>query len=154
MLRRTITTITLGATLAVPIAVAPIIAAAQTNTCANPTMIIQSGTLDWGVKHSWRSYIKGRIAQGDLTTSGEVGTNSAKITSIGAGRGFERAVLGPNPGGDFRRHLGAGPGRWHPAITRQLRHAPRAHGKSTPKPSQFPAPPIRLAYGHATKTNT
>ena len=152
MLRR-ITTITLSAPLAVLVAVASIIATVQANTCANPTMIIQSGTLDWGVKHSWRSYIKGRIAQGDWTTSGEVGTNRAKITSIGAGRGFERAVLGPNPGGDFRRHRGTGPGRRHPAITRQLRHAPRAHGKSAPKPSQFPAPPIRLAYGHATKTN-
>ena len=153
MLRR-ITTITLSATLVAPVAVAPITATVQANTCANPTMIIQSGTLDWGMKHSWRSYIKGRIAQGDLTTSGEVGTNSAKTTSTGAGRGFERAVLEPNPGGDFRRHRGAGPGRWHPAITRQLRHAPRTHGKSAPKPSQFPAPPIRLAYGHATKTNT
>ena len=153
MLRR-ITTITLSAPLAVLVAVASIIATVQANTCANPTMSIQSGTLDWGVKYSWRFYTKGRIAQGDWTTSGEVGTNSAKTTSTGAGRGFERAVLGPNLGGDFRRHRGAGPGRRHPAITRQLRHAPRPHGESSPKPSQFPAPPIRLAYGHATKTNT
>ena len=53
-------------------------------------MTIQSGTLNWGMKHSWRFYTKGRIAQGDWTTSGEVGTNSAKTTSTGAGRGFER----------------------------------------------------------------
>lgn len=81
MLRRIITMITLNATLVAPIAVAPIIAAAQTNTCANPTMSIQSGTLNWGVKHSWRSYIKGRIAQGDWTTSGEVGTNGKAPTA-------------------------------------------------------------------------
>ena len=53
-------------------------------------MTIQSGTLNWGMKHSWRFYTKGRIAQGDWTTSGEVGTNSANTTSPGAGRGFER----------------------------------------------------------------
>ena len=149
-----ITTITLSATLVAPVAVVPIIATAQTNTCANPTMTIQSDILNWAVKHSWRSYFKGRIAQGDWTTSGEVGTNSAKTTSTGAVCRFERAVLEPNLGGDFRRHRGVGPGRRHLAITGQLRHAPRPHGESSPKPSQFPAPPIRLAYGHATKTNT
>ena len=89
MLRR-ITTITLSAMLVAPVAVAPITATAQTNTCVNPAMTIQSGTLNWGMKHTWRFYTKGRIAQGDWTTSGEVSTNSAKTTSTGAGRGFER----------------------------------------------------------------
>ena len=119
-----ITTITLSATLVAPVAVVPIIATAQTNTCANPTMTIQSDILNWAVKHSWRSYFKGRIAQGDWTTSGEVGTNSAKTTSTGAVCRFERAVLEPNPGGNFRRHRGAGFGWRHPAITGQFRHAP------------------------------
>ena len=81
MLRRIITTITLGATLAVPVAITPITATAQTNTCANPAMTIQSGTLNWGVKHSWRSYIKGLIAQGDWTTSGEVDANGKEPTA-------------------------------------------------------------------------
>lgn len=81
MLRRIITTITLGATLTVPVAITPIAVTAQTNTCANPTMTIQSGTLNWGVKHSWRSYIKGRIAQGDWITSGEIGTNGKEPTA-------------------------------------------------------------------------
>jgi len=49
MLRR-ITTITLSATLVAPVAIVPIIATAQTNTCANPTMTIQSGTLNWGIE--------------------------------------------------------------------------------------------------------
>lgn len=93
MLRR-ITTITLSAPLAVLVAVASIIATAQTNTCVNPAMTIQSGTLNWAVKHSWRSYIKGRIAQGDWTTSGEVGTNSAKTTSTGVSHEFERGRPG------------------------------------------------------------
>ena len=41
MLRR-ITTITLSATLVAPVAIVPIIATAQTNTCANPTMTTRS----------------------------------------------------------------------------------------------------------------
>ena len=41
--------------------------AAEAESCT-----IESGTINWGVKHSWRSYIKGRIAKGDWETTGTV----------------------------------------------------------------------------------
>lgn len=42
---------------------------------AEETCTIESGSLNWGIKHSWRSYIKGPIAQGDWTTTGSVQEN-------------------------------------------------------------------------------
>lgn len=39
---------------------------------AEETCTIESGSLNWGIKHSWRAYIKGFIAQGDWTTTGQV----------------------------------------------------------------------------------
>ena len=44
--------------------------AAEAESCT-----IESGTFNWGIKHSWRSYIKGRIANGDWETTGTVKEN-------------------------------------------------------------------------------
>lgn len=41
---------------------------------AEETCTIESGSLNWGIKHSWRSYIKG-FAHGDWTTDGTVTEN-------------------------------------------------------------------------------
>lgn len=45
--------------------------------CENPGVEIVDGTLNWGIKQSYRSYIRGRIANGAWTTSGNVTDNGA-----------------------------------------------------------------------------
>lgn len=53
---------------------------------AEETCTIESGSLNWGIKHSWREYIKTGFAAGDWTTSGPVtqtGDPSAKDFSFG-----------------------------------------------------------------------
>ncbi len=55
----------------------PVTAVAQENTCKNPTVTIESGSLNWGIKQSWRKYVSGKIAKGDWTTTGPV-TNNGK----------------------------------------------------------------------------
>ena len=39
---------------------------------AEETCTIESGSLNWGIKHSWRSYLKSGFAAGDWSTSGPV----------------------------------------------------------------------------------
>jgi Htaa len=57
--RRATTTLTLTAALALPAAA----------TAAPPTIPLTSGTADWGVKQSFRNYIVGPIAKGEITTA-------------------------------------------------------------------------------------
>ncbi|QMV84595.1 HtaA domain-containing protein [Corynebacterium hindlerae] len=54
-------------------------ATAAENTCANPSFDVESGTIDWGIKQTWRNYIDGPIANGAWTVSGmtEHGTDKA-----------------------------------------------------------------------------
>lgn len=61
------TTLTLAAVAAAALAV-PVGAATQANAAADATA--SDGTLTWGVKQSFRSYIAGPIASGEITTSG------------------------------------------------------------------------------------
>ncbi len=63
--------------LAGSLAVVPAVSAeptepAEPQTCKNPGVEIVSGTVDWGVKTSWRSYITGNIAKGQWTIGGAV----------------------------------------------------------------------------------
>lgn len=39
---------------------------------AEETCTIESGSLNWGIKYSWRSYLKTGFAAGDWSTSGPV----------------------------------------------------------------------------------
>lgn len=52
-------------TLAIPV-VSPVTAEAQ--TCADGRIGAVGGTWDWGIRESWRSYIRGNVAKGDWTT--------------------------------------------------------------------------------------
>ncbi|WP_053083616.1 HtaA domain-containing protein [Corynebacterium propinquum] len=47
------------------------------DTCQNPGVEIVDGTLNWGIKESFRNYINGRIANGSWTTAGAVTQSSA-----------------------------------------------------------------------------
>ncbi|MDO4928865.1 MAG: HtaA domain-containing protein [Corynebacterium sp.] len=49
--------------------------------CENPGIEIVDGTLNWGIKHSYRSYIRGRIANGAWSTTGNVTDNGADPSS-------------------------------------------------------------------------
>ena len=76
MARRLIAGLGITVSLAVGAATLnPATITAQENTCQNPTVTIESGSLNWGIKQSWRNYISGRIAQGTWTTSGAVADN-------------------------------------------------------------------------------
>ncbi|MCS4531443.1 HtaA domain-containing protein [Corynebacterium sp. ES2794-CONJ1] len=46
-------------------------------SCANPGWSITGGTLAWGIKTSWRSYITGTIAKGDWSTTDNVTDNGS-----------------------------------------------------------------------------
>ncbi|TYR20346.1 hypothetical protein FYJ87_05105 [Corynebacterium urealyticum] len=65
MLKRILVTAIAATAITVPQA-----SAAEAETCT-----IESGSFDWGVKQSWRKYIKGRIAQGTWETAGSVAEN-------------------------------------------------------------------------------
>ncbi|MDK8791516.1 HtaA domain-containing protein [Corynebacterium sp. MSK039] len=65
MLKRILVTAIAATAITVPQA-----SAAEAETCT-----IESGSFDWGVKQSWRKYIKGRIAQGTWETAGPVNEN-------------------------------------------------------------------------------
>ena len=60
-------------------------ASADEGTC---TTVLESGTLKWGLKSSFRKYIKGRIANGTWTTSGNV-TESGNATGADFTFNFE-----------------------------------------------------------------
>ncbi|QQU86187.1 HtaA domain-containing protein [Corynebacterium propinquum] len=45
-------------------------------TCQNPGVKIVDGTLDWGIKESFRNYINGRIAHGFWTAEGAIKQDS------------------------------------------------------------------------------
>lgn len=63
-----------AATLTVPFA-QPAGAAEPAQPAEKCSVTIESGTLDWGVKQSFRNYISGRIANGQWTTTGVVTEN-------------------------------------------------------------------------------
>ena len=65
MLKRILVTAIAATAITVPQA-----SAAEAETCT-----IESGSFDWGVKQSWRKYIKGRIAQVTWETAGPVNEN-------------------------------------------------------------------------------
>ncbi|TYR18619.1 hypothetical protein FYJ88_07495 [Corynebacterium urealyticum] len=65
MLKRILVTAIAATAITVPQA-----SAAEAETCT-----IESGSFDWGVKQSWRKYIKGRIAHGTWETAGPVAEN-------------------------------------------------------------------------------
>ena len=46
------------------------------NVCQNPGVEIVDGTFNWGIKHSYRNYINGRIARGEWKTEGAVTQDS------------------------------------------------------------------------------
>lgn len=73
----TASALSLGASLLTPVAAI----AEEAGVCQQPGLEIQSGSLNWGIKKSWRSYIKGRIAAGQWTTSGAVEGNGQPETS-------------------------------------------------------------------------
>ena len=73
----TASALSLGASLLTPVAAI----AEEAGVCQQPGLEIQSGTLNWGIKKSWRSYLKGRIAAGQWTTSGAVDGNGQPETS-------------------------------------------------------------------------
>lgn len=68
------TTLTLAAVAAAALAV-PVGAATQANAAADATA--SDGTLTWGVKQSFRSYIAGPIANGEITT----GSGASQLSS-------------------------------------------------------------------------
>ncbi|GAA1473163.1 HtaA domain-containing protein [Corynebacterium felinum] len=71
--------LTLGAGLAqIPAANAQETATAAT-TCTQPILQVTKGTFHWGIKESWRQYIKGQIALGDWETSKNVTENGDPI---------------------------------------------------------------------------
>ncbi|MCS4489532.1 HtaA domain-containing protein [Corynebacterium sp. ES2794-CONJ1] len=49
-------------------------------TCTQPGFVVSKGTLKWGIKQTWRSYIQGP-AQGRWSLEGAVGDNAARRTS-------------------------------------------------------------------------
>ncbi|OAG69798.1 hemin receptor [Corynebacterium ulcerans] len=67
--------------LAVPVAATMIaagIAVPQAVASEKCSIEVVSGTLNWGIKHSWRSYIQGNIANGHWETTGHVTEDSNK----------------------------------------------------------------------------
>ncbi|AKE40855.1 HtaA domain-containing protein [Corynebacterium kutscheri] len=60
--------------------------AAEVDTVSEPvaakecSLQVESGTLKWGIKQSWRNYIKGRIANGKWETSGAVTEGTGENT--------------------------------------------------------------------------
>ena len=67
----TASALSLGASLLTPVAAI----AEEAGVCQQPGLEIQSGTLNWGIKKSWRSYVTGPIAGGEWTTDGAVEGN-------------------------------------------------------------------------------
>ncbi|MDO5099464.1 MAG: HtaA domain-containing protein [Corynebacterium sp.] len=76
MSRRFIAALGLATSLAVGAGVVNPIAATAQNA-QQCKVSIESGSLNWGIKHSWRSYVKGPIARGDWTLEGAVTENDA-----------------------------------------------------------------------------
>lgn len=67
----TASALSLGASLLTPVAAI----AEEAGVCQQPGLEIQSGSLNWGIKQSWRSYVTGPIAGGEWTTDGAVEGN-------------------------------------------------------------------------------
>lgn len=68
--------------LAVPVAATMIaagIAVPQAVASEKCSIEVVSGTLNWGIKHSWRSYIQGNIARGKWETTGAVTEDSMSL---------------------------------------------------------------------------
>lgn len=76
MSRRFIAALGLATSLAVGAGVVNPIAATAQNA-QQCKVSIESGSLNWGIKHSWRSYVKGPIAKGDWKIEGAVTENDA-----------------------------------------------------------------------------
>ncbi|MFI5505039.1 HtaA domain-containing protein [Corynebacterium kutscheri] len=70
-----------GATFTVPQLASAQEVVAESATCQRPGLEITGGTLKWGIKQSFRQYIKGPIAKGDWTTSGDVKNNGKDATA-------------------------------------------------------------------------
>ncbi|MCS4535890.1 HtaA domain-containing protein [Corynebacterium sp. HS2168-gen11] len=66
--------------LALPLATAlacmgltvPVAHAQDTAQCEDKVLAVTSGTVKWGIKHSWRGYVRGPIARGTWKTAGAV----------------------------------------------------------------------------------
>ncbi|ARU45602.1 HtaA domain-containing protein [Corynebacterium silvaticum] len=78
--------------LAVPVAATMIaagIAVPQAVASEKCSIEVVSGTLNWGIKQSWRSYVQGPIAKGKWETAGSVSEGSGGKSSAGFAFTFE-----------------------------------------------------------------
>lgn len=67
----------MGATaLSLPAAAAAAAASAEGGPGGGSRLILEDGTLDWGVKDSFRTYVAGPIGQGRTETGGGAGKNA------------------------------------------------------------------------------
>ncbi|GAA1473165.1 HtaA domain-containing protein [Corynebacterium felinum] len=88
------TRVALAVSTALATAVLTPVAAHADDTLANCTLKgyeVESGTLKWGVKQSWRNYVKSAIAQGTWTSAGAVNEegNTVADTAVGYAFNFE-----------------------------------------------------------------
>ncbi|MDO4761403.1 MAG: HtaA domain-containing protein [Corynebacterium sp.] len=74
-LRTSLIALTAGSAVAFGGVVVPQAFADDPAQCANPEITVESGTLKWGIKKSWRNYLK-TIAKGGWTVTGA--TNNGK----------------------------------------------------------------------------
>ena len=73
-----------------------------------PVVEVASGSLTWGIKDSFRSYVAGPIAQGSITTSGVTSSGSSFVFGQAAGGSFANSTGSVNYSGTvrFRGHGG------------------------------------------------
>ncbi|GAA1473121.1 HtaA domain-containing protein [Corynebacterium felinum] len=77
-LRTSLIALTAGSAVAFGGVVVPQAFADDPAQCANPEITVESGTLKWGIKQSWRAYVTGPIAKGDWTVTGATDNGKSK----------------------------------------------------------------------------